>query len=298
MNRVSIVIPVYNRSDYLPRLFRSLEAITYDGFEVILVDNASTDNSLALCQQFALRSSISVKVVEESQPGASFARNKGLNECNTEWVYFFDSDDELSSDFLSILMPLTDDRDVVFLPTLQVCGEHSYIRPYKATDDAGYQILSSMLNSPSMLFRTSWLRGIGGWNASLTVWDDWELGVRVLLHKPRYVWYTEKAFHRLYVHEESITGPSMSHNLEGKLDCLLCVANQLKSLHHRKALFFRYILLEGYLKKEGYRVEKNSSLAICQREMHMNPWIQLCGRILVNYIRLGGRGAWRIACAV
>lgn len=290
MTAVTLIIPVYNRSAYLPRLFRSIEAIDYDALHVILVDNGSVDHSLELCREYGRQSKWPVQVVEETRKGASCARNAGLEACQTEWCYFFDSDDELSKDFLTQLVPLTNQKDVVFLPTIQIENEESTVRAYRPTGDAGYQILSSMLNSPAMLFRTDWLRGIGGWNDSLTVWDDWELGVRTLLAQPRSAWYTAKAFHRLYVHDDSITGDSMSHNLEGKIQCLKTVRDQLYDNKHQRALFLRTCIFEGYLRREG-----------CMQKVEGFDagitWPYKClGQILSAYVKRGGRGAWRMAC--
>ncbi len=289
MQEVTIVIPVYNRAEYLPRLFRSLLTLTYKSVRVILVDNGSEDQSLLLCQQFAEEAWFPVEVLEEKAKGASKARNAGLNACTTPWVYFFDSDDELSSDFLDLVIPLCEGRDAVFLPTCQVQGAKEYVRPFKVTAEPGYQILSLMLNSPSMLLRTEWLKGIGGWDADLSVWDDWELGIRVLLNHPRYAWYNRKAFHKLYVHDISITGPSMSHNLEGKMDCLKTIYAQLESNDDRKAFYLRTKIIEGTLRAEG------TLKTLSGFDAEMSDATIWMGRFLSFYTRWGGRGAWRLA---
>lgn len=289
MKQVSIVIPVYNRAGYLPRLFNSLSAITYDRLHVILVDNGSTDDSLSICQAFAVQATFPVQVLVEPRKGAAMARNTGLAACTTEWVYFFDSDDELSDNFLDVLMPLTDNLDALFLTTKQIYTNKIYVRAYKPSGDVSDQILSSMLNSPAMLLRSEWLKQIGGWNTSLTVWDDWELGIRVLLAKPRFRWYTKQPFHKLYVHDESITGPSMSHNLSGKVDCLRQVLDVLETPAQRKALYLRTKIFEGYLRREGVRTTLDLSFR------PMSSLTHLCGWLLKFYIGMGGRGAWRIA---
>lgn len=288
MQEVTIILPVYNRATYLARLFRSLEGVTYEALRVILVDNGSTDDSQLLCRQFAEQSHLKVDVIVEPRKGAARARNAGLKACQTEWCYFFDSDDEVSSDFLDEVVPILPGHDVVFMPTRMIVGEREVVRSYKDTLTPSYQILSSMLCTPSTLYRTEWLRGIGGWDDSLTVWDDWELGVRVLLARPRAVWYTRKAFHRLYVHDESITGPSMQHNLKGKVACLEQVRRQLKDRRDLKALYLRTKIFEGYLRKEGY-----------QEKIHVmdapSLTCKLCGAFLRLYVRCGGKGAWWMA---
>lgn len=320
MNEVTLVVPVYNRSAFLPLLFKSIEAVTYSKFRVILVDNNSTDDSLLLCQEYAHTSRWNVEVLQEAEKGAAKARNCGLSACQTEWIYFFDSDDELSPDIFDILIPLGKDYDVVFCPTLMEVEGQTSIRAYKATCQPAYQILSSMLCTPSTLYRTAWLREIGGWNPKLTVWDDWELGVRTLIHSPRALWYTDKPFHHVYVHNESITGPNMAHNLKGKLDCMLQVSQLLASqdgtpskhaesgsaiCKSRKALYLRYCIFKGKLKHEGHGKLLQEALndfpeaAVLSKPYPPLPLtVRLLGYLLYLFTSVGGRGAWRLATYV
>jgi len=288
MPEVTIVIPIYNRAGYLSRLFQLLDAVTYPHKHVILVDNGSQDSSFDLCQQFASKATYPVMAIQEKQKGAARARNAGLAACQTEWIYFFDSDDELSIDFLEHLTPLCTDRDAVFLTTHQVQGNRSMVRPYKDTGDVGYQILSSMLSTQSMLLRTDWLKSIGGWDDELTIWMDWELGIRVLLNRPRMAWFNGKAFHKVFVHDDSITGPSMSHNLEGKMACLQTVYGELQHFEQKKALYLRSKIFEGRLRREG-TLKKISGF-----EEEMDAMTIRMGRFLSFYTRWGGRGAWRL----
>ena len=290
MTEVTIVIPVYNRATYLPRLFRSLQTVSYEGKRAILVDNGSEDGSWTLCQEFARSANFPVQVLQEPAQGASHARNAGLQACQTPWVYFFDSDDELSPDFLDKVMPLCPGHDAVFLPTRMILPDgQARVRPFQPVFSASYQILSSMLNSPSMLLRTDWLRNLGGWDAQLSVWDDWELGIRVLLAQPRARWYDGEAFHSLYVHGNSITGPSMSHNLEGKIACLRKVQSMLQSRAERLSLYLRTRILEGELRKEA------CPAILTGFDTGISPIYKIIGSCLSTYVRLGGRGAWRVA---
>jgi|GEM_PF-6256747 len=85
----TLIIPYHNRASYLPRLLDSIERCTICPTQIILVDNASTDDSAACCQSFAQRHpELPIVLVSESRRGASFARNAGLAKVTTEWVYF------------------------------------------------------------------------------------------------------------------------------------------------------------------------------------------------------------------
>ncbi|MBP5380722.1 MAG: glycosyltransferase family 2 protein [Bacteroidaceae bacterium] len=287
MAAVTLVIPVLNREKYLPDLFRSLSAVTYEELEIILIDNGSTDRSLSLCRGFADDAPMVVSVLEEPQQGASRARNRGLEACQTEWIYFFDSDDELSPSFLEEVIPQTDDFDMILFPTLQEVKGKVAQRAFIARDTATAQILSSTLNTQGMLFRTDFLRKIGGWNETLSIWDDWELGIRALLNAPRILWQPRQAYHLIHVHDDSLTGSSMSSRRNKIEQVMSAVSQKLRLPTDYRALFLRYCIVNGQLQHEGGHpipVPVSASLLI-----------RTIGRLLRFYTAHGGRGAWRIA---
>ena len=90
--KVSIVIPVYNVEKYLQSCIDSLIFQTYLNLEIILVDDASTDNCPAICDE-AARMDGRIKVIHKSNGGAASARNAGLNIVTGDYVCYVDSDD-------------------------------------------------------------------------------------------------------------------------------------------------------------------------------------------------------------
>lgn len=94
---VSIIVPVYNLGRYLETCITSLLAQTYRHLEIIMVNDGSSDNSLAVITQFAEKDS-RVKVINQANAGAAAARNNGLSAATGEFIMFVDGDDYLSSD--------------------------------------------------------------------------------------------------------------------------------------------------------------------------------------------------------
>ncbi|MBR4518792.1 MAG: glycosyltransferase [Victivallales bacterium] len=90
---LSIVIPVYNTAERLENLLESVWQQTFRDFEMILVDDGSTDDSLAICQKFQQRAPERIKVVSEGHHGACRAYNRGLELACGQWLAFCDSDD-------------------------------------------------------------------------------------------------------------------------------------------------------------------------------------------------------------
>lgn len=92
--KVSIIVPVHNASDYLEGCVSSLLKQTYTNLEIILINNASKDNSLELCHQLGGQDA-RIVVIHTDEPGVSNARNLGLDAMTGDFVTFVDSDDWL-----------------------------------------------------------------------------------------------------------------------------------------------------------------------------------------------------------
>lgn len=115
---VSVIIPVYNVAPYLTACIDSLLAQTYADFELLLVDDGSTDGSGDLCDDYACRDA-RVTVLHQANGGASAARNAALDVAQGEYVAFVDADDVVHSQYLERLLRCFaqhPDADVVQAP--------------------------------------------------------------------------------------------------------------------------------------------------------------------------------------
>jgi glycosyltransferase involved in cell wall biosynthesis len=104
---VSVIVTVYNSSRWLPRLFLSLLNQTYRHFELIIVNDGSTDDSSILIRQFQNQFAscgIQLYSLEESNQGVGFALNEGLRNVHGDYFCWIDSDDYVSEEYLSILL--------------------------------------------------------------------------------------------------------------------------------------------------------------------------------------------------
>lgn len=100
MPKLSIIIPVYNSESYITQCIDSILTQSFTNFELILVNDGSTDNSDKICDEYALKD-CRIRVIHKENGGVSSARNKGLDEAQGEWIMFVDSDDYLSNIYLS-----------------------------------------------------------------------------------------------------------------------------------------------------------------------------------------------------
>ena len=96
--RVSVIIPLYNKESYVTRALDSIASQDYSDFEVIVVDDGSTDRGAALVESYQRRP---VRVIKQSNAGPGAARNRALAEAQGEFVAFLDADDEWGPNYLS-----------------------------------------------------------------------------------------------------------------------------------------------------------------------------------------------------
>ena len=108
--KLSIIIPIYNVEKYLRKCVDSLLAQDYSDYEIILVDDGSTDGSSELCDELASKSPISnlqspiIRVLHQANAGLSAARNSGIKAANGDYLMFVDSDDYIEPNVLGRLM--------------------------------------------------------------------------------------------------------------------------------------------------------------------------------------------------
>ena len=99
---ISIIVPVYNAMRYLERCLESISGQTFKDFEIILVDDGSTDGCEGIYNKFVQRDS-RFRLFKQPNAGVSAARNKGLANAQSEWICFVDADDALIPDALRVL---------------------------------------------------------------------------------------------------------------------------------------------------------------------------------------------------
>ena len=101
--KFSIVIPVYNVQHFLPKCLKSISSQSFSDYEVICIDDGSTDESLILLREFSNTTDFQFIIIHQENQGLSAARNAGLKVAHGDYILFLDSDDWLEPDALQTL---------------------------------------------------------------------------------------------------------------------------------------------------------------------------------------------------
>lgn len=110
---ISIIVPVYNSEKFLRDCISSILSQTYEDFELILLNDGSTDKSGEICKKYA-KIDNRIVYIEKENGGVGETRNLGLEIARGEWVCFIDSDDEVSSDYLKAFNTNNSDADLIY----------------------------------------------------------------------------------------------------------------------------------------------------------------------------------------
>lgn len=112
-NLVSVIIPAYNAAPFIEETIKSIYGQTYPHWEIIIIDDGSTDNTVSICEQLNYSK---VKIMRQQNAGVAVARNNGLLTANGDLVVFFDADDLMSPDFLSVrVQALQNDQQIGYV---------------------------------------------------------------------------------------------------------------------------------------------------------------------------------------
>lgn len=137
--KISIIIPVYNTSQFLELCVESVLEQTFPDFEAVLVDDGSTDGSGRLCDELAGKDA-RIVVLHKDNGGLSSARNAGLDAARGEYVTFLDSDDMVSPDYLEDLFRVIEQNGA----QIAMCGFQRFEKdvPQEPKSDAPFELIT------------------------------------------------------------------------------------------------------------------------------------------------------------
>ncbi len=170
--QISVVIPVYNTKEYLAFCVNSVLSQTFSDYEILLVDDGSTDGSAELCDQLA-KEHPQIRAIHKPNGGASSARNRGIDEAKGTYIHFIDSDDFLPDPgvYSELVSVFSSNVDILFSRrirynedlTAQTAIQPEYLQEGLFEGDVLYDVISNdyelTLTCPvNKMFRTAFLR--------------------------------------------------------------------------------------------------------------------------------------------
>lgn len=301
MKTISIVIPVHDRANIVTDTLECVRHQTWRPLKVVLVDNASTDDTLAVLNEWKAAEEapgFEVKVVTEQKPGAAAARNRGLREVDSDYVMFFDSDDLMKPTHVERAMRAFEadpEADIVGWDTVyRGLGGKSRITIFADRDALWHNIMHGSMATQRYAVRTSLVNAAGGWGEDVMGWNDVELGCRLLAASPRIVKLRGEPTVVVLARENSITGNSFASGAEKWEHSLDTIEASLSRWGKgERYVSLRRAILAGHYTAEGAIEE---GLRLIRRVLRNEPsWAyRQLFKVVFTYSAHGGRGAARL----
>lgn len=259
MIKVSIIVPVYNVSSYIERCWDSIRRQTYKNIEVVFVDDCGTDDSISILERLLEREDgVTAKIVHhERNRGLSVARNTGFEASSGDYVYFLDSDDDITPDCIeSLVAPLSEKKYDVVIGDYNVVGPGGY-SPLVFTEgvlDSNKEILISYSKGEwyvmpwNKLCRRNFLIENRLYFKEGLIHEDvvWSF---IMACKAQSMYVVKKTLYNYYVRSSSImTSMSIEKDLGIYLDVFDEIVKFIRT-EGREEGMYEYRLIEG--KKSG-----------------------------------------------
>ena len=190
---LSVIMPCYNQAQYIEEAIESVINQSYRNWELIIIDDGSTDNSFEIAEKYASGDQ-RIKCLSQPNGGPSKARNNGVKKSVGKYLMFFDSDDKLAPQYF--------DKGIDYMSSHPNCAVfYSRLKRFGKKNDeltirfTSYQdhLCSSSLFPTCIIHRTDFER-IGGFDEDMKGYEDWEMFIRLLYHNDNVYQYPEIMF--------------------------------------------------------------------------------------------------------
>ena len=290
---ISVIVPVYNTEKYLDRCVQSILAQTYTNFELLLIDDGSTDSSSVICDKYAKQDS-RVRVFHKANGGVSSARNMGLDNAKGEWIGWVDSDDYIAPEMYETLLETAkyNGSDIVYCNINMVYNDK--IEKYKIIDSSldRHRLLSDWIGEPWTHLCTSiYKRSIFEDNKlrfpeHFNYCEDFWMSLEVRYYAMRVVNIDDAFYFYNRCNDVSITHNSYDKLLEDKRKCY----EYIFASFTRKGIFEKY---KKYLywrildTQQGWLMDKNmfdnylTFFPECKDELWSCPRVSFKRKIMI-----------------
>ena len=238
MTKFSIIIPVYNVENYLKRCLDSVLNQTCQDFEIILINDGSTDNSKKICNDYQKKYKDKIKFITKKNGGLSNTRNTGLKYATGEYILFIDSDDYISHTMLDEIRIYENKHDIIGFQHKQlndITDNRHHLNILDGFNSTGQDFLNEVCDTNQLfmmvwkyVYRRQFLKDNNLKFHENIIHEDQEWTVKTLCLAKTFTFIDKE----LYFYEDKRTGSIMdTRNIKSEISHVL-VANELNDFIH------------------------------------------------------------------
>lgn len=234
---VSVVLPAYNAENTIVRALDSIAQQTYQNFEVIIVNDGSSDRTCSVVQDYLLASpSFHAVLIDQENRGVSRARNCGIEKAKGDWIAFLDADDEWMPDKLEQQLSLLSETNVALISCLKTePGKH--VSPFSVYS-LKEMLFKNRIMTSGVLVQKSMLEKIGMFDETLRYSEDYNLWLKIAEISPLYV-----INKKLIVYDDLQNNPNKSSS-----------STNLKAMEKGELQNYRQLYLKGSISWFYYKM--------------------------------------------
>ena len=250
--KITIIVPVYNVEKYLRRCLDSIIKQSYKNLEIILVDDGSTDNSLAICNEYKAKDN-RIIIIHKENGGLSSARNAGLDIATGEYIGFVDSDDEILENMYETLYKNIKETncDIAAGRFIMILSDGEEQLPPYNTDDKDIVIMSGIdrwfylylswvaIVQVNKLFKRHIFENLRFKEGAY--YED-EYIIHLEYEKAKRIVYVPTVLYRYYYRDDSITNKK-EYNRAKKFDQLDSQKERAQYFENKKQYLLQYLQL-------------------------------------------------------
>lgn len=195
---ISVIIPLYNKEHFVKDTIESVLSQTYNDFELIIINDGSTDKSVNIVSEF---NDPRIKIVNQDNAGVSAARNHGLKIAKGDFISFLDADDTWRTDFLGTMIELTKK-----FPQESVFSVAQEDRPINSLP-SGVSIVKDFCSyyycfcTGSLFFKKEVFECVGLFKQNIQIGEDFDMWLRIACH-----------YNYVYLNEPYLKHPIVTEN--------------------------------------------------------------------------------------
>lgn len=236
---VSVIVPVYNRESLVSETIDSILSQTYKNFEVILINDGSSDDSLSVLVAYERRFPEKIRVIDQSNQGQIIARNNGIKVAQGDYIAFLDSDDLWKKDKLERQIPLFNKGvGLVYAGTEIINEKGETIRAEPADETLSGNIYPQLLvknrmTGGTVVVTSESLRRVGVFSTDFKAAENWDLWLRICKE------YLAEVVAEPLI-EYRIHSNNMSSDTQLMLDAKMKIIEKHCDLKSRDPLIYRF----------------------------------------------------------
>lgn len=226
---ISVIVPTYNKECFIKRCIKSVLESTMQDFELLIIDDGSTDKTVEVIKCFA---DTRIRFYKQKRNGPGAARNKGINLSRGEFILFLDSDDTINKDTLQMLLDGIRENDVA-IGNYNVVYDNGKVEKFINPTECAFNAFFESVTIWHRLYRSSFLKKNKVKFENIFQGEDRLFLAKLYIKKPNFV-VIDKFVYNWFRHETS-QNPTLTHINDGTLfkDQLKCMVLFKDILEHK-----------------------------------------------------------------